>query len=477
MSYPTYAGTIDWYRFEYHQQLELQRIAPFVVPADILGYVLLIAYLMLRQKLSDASRIPVLSAIVITSIYNLRTSRTLGLAYGILIGISSAWCIALSVNLMFLLEPEKQYKRLISCSGSPKYKECPKRNIDRTTQGQSMPLSSYARLFWILDLLGSLRALHWYHGHTQAPEIATSGKKHPENCPSFGRNLGKLLLIYLCIDCLKEIIAIDPYFWGYTDYEPPGSIRTYLSSKLSLPSIDSVRTYRMIVAFAVLYVAVELISTVGVLLFVNILGPSLAGTWGEEWAYSPQYGDLEAICTRGLQGFWGTWWHQMFRSTLVSPTDAVINILQVPRKGVIARVIRLVIAFSISGAIHAAGSHTMWGNTKPLNSFLFFFLQPAGIAVQILGSWGLSKLNPRIKVSTHSRKAVNVLFTIFWLLHTFPLLADDFARGGLWLTEPFPISVLQMLGLGSASRARQIGFDYGLHVSPGRRWWQVGLAL
>lgn len=48
--------------------------------------------------------------------------------------------------------------------------------------------------------------------------------------------------------------------------------------------------------------------------------------------------------------------------------------LQVPKKGVIARVIRLVIAFSIGGAIHAAGSYTMLGDTKPLNSFLFFFL-------------------------------------------------------------------------------------------------------
>ena len=340
-----------------------------------------------------------------------------------------------------------------------------------------MPLSPSARLFWILDLLGSLRALHWYHGHTQAPKFAAFGKKPPKTYLYFGRNLGKLFLIYLCIDCLKEIIALDPYFWGYTEHDPPGYIRFYLPSKVSLLGIDLVRTYRMFVAFAVLYVAVELISTVGVLLFVNILGPSVAGTWGEEWAYSPQHGNPKIIFTRGLQGFWGSWWHQMFRSTLVSPIDAVIKILCVPKRGVIARVIKLVTAFSISGAIHASGSYTMWGDTKPLNSFLFFLLQPAGIAVQILCSWGLNKLNPRIKVSTRVRKAVNVLFTVFWLLHTFPLLADDLARGGLWLTEPFPISVLQILGLGSASRARQLGFNYGLHVFLGRRWWQVGLAL
>lgn len=477
MSYPTYAGTIDRYRSEYDQQLDTQQIAPFVVPADILQYVLLITYLMLKQKCSGTSRVLVLVAITTTSLFSLRTSRTLGLAYGILIGISSAWCIALSLNLIVLNDPTEQYERKVSCSGSPTCEDCPKHSIDCTSRGQSMPLSPSARLFWILDLLGSLRALHWYHGHTQAPKLAASGKRHPRNYLSFGRNLGKLFLIYLCIDCLKEVIALDPYFWGYTEHDPPGYIGNYLPSEISFLGLDSVRTYRMFVAFAVLYVAVELISTVGVLLFVNILGPALAGSWGEEWAYSPQYGDLEVICTRGLQGFWGSWWHQMFRSTLVSPIDPVIKILRVPKRGVIARVIKLVIAFSISGVIHASGSHTLWGNTKPLNSFLFFFLQPAGIAVQILCSWGLGKLNPGIKICTRVRKAVNVLFTVFWLLHTFPLLADDLARGGLWLTEPFPISVLQLVGLGSASRARQISFDYGLHVFVGRKWWQVGLAL
>jgi len=379
------------------------------------------------ERLFDTSRTPVPSAIVTTPIFSFRTSRTLGLAWGILMGISSAWCIALSVNLIVLHEPEEQYKRKISCSGSPKYEDCPKRSIDCTTQGQSMPLSSSARLIWILDLLGSLRALHWYHGHTQPSEFAASGKRHLKLYLSSGRNLGKLLLIYLCIDCLREIIPLDPCFWGCTDYDPPDYIRTYLPSKFSLPGIDSIRTHRMFVAIAVLYAAVEFIFTVGELLFVNILGPSLAGTWGEERAYSPQYGDLGSICTRGLQGFWGTWWHQMFRSTLVLPTDAVTNKLQVPKKGVIARAIRLVTAFSISGVIHAAGGYTMWGNTKPLNSFLFFFWQPAGIALQILGSWGFSKLNSRIKVSTHFHNAVNVLFTVFWLSDTFPLLADDFA--------------------------------------------------
>lgn len=49
--------------------------------------------------------------------------------------------------------------------------------------------------------------------------------------------------------------------------------------------------------------------------------------------------------------------------------------------------------------------------------------------MHILGSWGPSKLDPKIKVSAHFRKAANVVFTVFRLLHTFPMLADVFTEG------------------------------------------------
>lgn len=197
-------------------------------------------------------------------------------------------------------------------------------------------------------------------------------------------------------------------------------------------------------------------------------------------AYRPQYGALESVYIRGLQGWWGDWWHQMFRFALASPTDPIINVLRIDKRGTVARLIRLIVPFLISGAIHASGSYTTWGDTKPFYSFLFFILQPVGIVIQILGGLVLKKLGLQTKIHPSFGKAVNVLFTVVWLLNTFPLLADDFSRGGLWFTEPFPFSVLQTLGIGSERRSHQLSTGYGARPykgCKGCKWWQVGLAV
>lgn len=45
-------------------------------------------------------------------------------------------------------------------------------------------------------------------------------------------------------------------------------------------------------------------------------------------------------------------------------------------------------------------------------------------------------------------RLVRLVYVHVWFYHTAPLLMDDFARGGLWLYEPAPISPLRALGLG-----------------------------
>ncbi len=468
MSAPTYASTIYQYRSKFDQRCGLQQISPFVIPADISNYVLLIVYLMLMRKLPHLFKILVFLAIVTLSIVSLRTIRTLGLAYGVLVGISSSLCVVLSWNLLFLYQPAVDFKRMIAFNSNPKHNDNSKGEEEHW---QSMPSSAYTRLFWILDLLGSLRALHWTHGPRQNHASAAKCERRTDHTNSLRRNICKLLLICLFTDFLKEIVAMDPYFWGYTEHDPPD----YIKFALPLPAL--VQFYRMLIAFGTFYIALDFGYTVSFLLFVNILGPSIAGTWGQKWAYRPLYGNLNSVATRGLQGWWGAWWHQCFRFMLTSPTKAIINKLRLRKRGVVARTLGLVIPFLISGAIHACGSYTLWGETRPINAFAFFVLQPVGIALQIIGSWILSRLDLMNKIPRRVRKATNVAFTVFWLLLTFPLLADDFAQGGLWLTEPFPVSVLQILGLGSQARSDEMGFNYRLHFQTGSRWWQTGLAV
>ena len=422
------------------------------------------------RKLPHPSKIPVFLAVVALSIQSLQTSRTIGLAYGVLVGVSSSLCVILAANLLFLFEPAVDFKRMVAFNSDPRHDGDLKGERE---QWQSMPTSAYKRLFWILDLVGSLRALHWSHGQRQNHVSTATYVKHIYHNPSLRRNICKLLLIYIFVDLLIEIIALDPYFWGYTEHDAPD----YIKSILPLPAL--VQAYRMLVAFTTFYITLDFAYTVGLLLFVNILGPSIAGTWGHDWAYRPLYGNLSSVAHRGLQGWWGAWWHQCFRFVLTSPTNAIINKLRIRKCGVLAKMLGLIIPFLISGVIHACGSYSMWGKTRPINAFLFFVLQPVGIALQTISSWSLSQLGlmNNNKIPRHVREVANVAFTVFWLLWTFPLLADDLAKGGLWLTELSPISVLQILGLGSQARATSLGLSYGLRFQTGSAWWQMGLAV
>ena len=423
---------------------------------------------MLMRKLPHHSKIPVFLAIVTLSGLSLHSSRTLGLAYGVLVGISSSLCVILSVNLLFLHEPIVDLKRMIAFNSNTDHEDDSKWEEEKW---QSMPNSVYERLFWILDLVWSLRVLHWSHGRRENHVPGARLERPQKHTLSLLRHTLRLLLVYLSADLLKEIIAMDPYFWGYIEHDPPD----YIKSALPVPAL--VQAYRMLVAFATFYFALDFGYTFTLLLCVSILGPSVAGIWGHEWAYRPLYGNLSSVATRGLQGWWGAWWHQCFRFILTSPTNAIINKFGIPKRGFLARTLGIVIPFLISGAIHACGSYTMWGQTRPINAFTFFVLQPVGIAMQVMGSWSLHQSNLMHKIPHRVREATNIVFTVFWLLLTFPLLADDFAKGGLWLTEPFPISVIQILGLGSQARSSELGFDYGFRFQRGSGWWQMGLAV
>ena len=471
MSIPTYASAINEHRLQYRLQSEIDQIRPFAIPADLLNYFVLIVCLLWPHRLPVASRVLVFTIVVALSLSSMQTARTLGLSYGVMVGISSSWCVTLSLNLLLINQPVSHFERMVACRRTPKPSGHHGNGVEEDEQWQGPPKSALERFLWVLDLLGSLRALHWSH-RSHRDSISTDALKHrQESMSSPGRKIFKLLFLYLSVDGIKEVIAKDPYFWGYVDHDPPDYIKAFI------PLASLIQAYRMLVGFAVFYIAIGFLSTVCMLIFVDMLGPSLAGTWGNQWAWRTPFGDIDSVCTRGLKGWWGAWWHQMFRIPLTSIASAIVHTLNLPKMSLLSKTLRLLIPFLLSGAVHASGSYTMWGETKPFDSFLFFLLQPVGIAIQLTGSWTLHRINVLGKVPPLVRKVTNVAFTAIWLLYTFPLLADDFARGGLWLTEPFPISIFQILGLGSKARAHQLWLGHGMHLYAGRRWWQAGLAM
>jgi hypothetical protein len=107
---------------------------------------------------------------------------------------------------------------------------------------------------------------------------------------------------------------------------------------------------------------------------------------------------------------------------------------------------------------------------------MFFMMQALGVTVQttlvqLLKSAGVTQHVPKT-----IRRTANLVTTLVWMYFTAPLLVDDFARGGIWLFEPVPISIFRGLGLGpkGAGWWHWNGF---VEWRSGKSWWDSGIAF
>ena len=477
MESETYISTIRRHYAEYDQTSKAGDCIPFVLPLHILNYVILVCCISFSTGWPVLARWFTFIIVILQSALTMRESRSVGLAHGVVVGIASAWAVLITLNLLLLHDPRRDFQRMIpsksKLAASAASDEKQRASLSAKLRWQSMPDKFPANVFWTMDLLGSMRLLHWSIGRPHQKIEATGFYFDEEKMRylSLSRCLLRLLIVYLTIDVLKEIVAIDPYFWGQIGANPPPSITEFI------PCRYLIRFYRLSTAFSLIYLAIALVDTAGHILFLHILKHNIAGVWGEKWTYRPQFGTLATIYTNGLRGFWGSGWHQMFRHMLTSTADEAVKIFRLESQSQTASAVKVSFSFLISGIIHACGSYTLWGNTQPLYACLFFLLQPFGILIQYLYTQMITKSIKDDTTRYHIQGVANVGFVAAFLFLTFPLLADDFARGGLWLSEPFPVSVVQTLGFGNAQRAHSLwlGSEFGWYS--GRYWWKSGIAL
>jgi hypothetical protein len=56
-------------------------------------------------------------------------------------------------------------------------------------------------------------------------------------------------------------------------------------------------------------------------------------------------------------------------------------------------------------------------------------------------------------------------------------MGDDFARGGVWLFEPIPVSPLRGLGFGQEGDRWWCWGHIGVGWYTGKHWWESGIAF
>jgi hypothetical protein len=322
------------------------------------------------------------------------------------------------------------------------------------------------RIDWVVDLLSNFRGMSWNWRIRSLPsppkdvqrllngsDDDESKKQNPRSRPAFQPpsrrglikdTVRKFFIGYLCLDFIRTITIHDPYFRGLGTTHKPKYIPLQIQESPTLLQVS-----RLLVALFAVYWALATIFLLAPLFFSCILGSKLIGVRGEPWMYPPEWGNFKAVLDRGLAGWWGIWWHQTFRFAFEAPSKRLVGILKIDRRSLMGKILQLFIAFALSGSIHAAGSHTSIGDTRPIRGpFMFFILQPIGIMGQTLLAKALQNMGISNRMPIVVQQATNFVVVHIWLYYTAPLLIDDLAKGGTFLFEPIPFSISRLLGLG-----------------------------
>ncbi|WEW56603.1 hypothetical protein PRK78_002050 [Emydomyces testavorans] len=341
---------------------------------------------------------------------------------------------------------------------------------------QPYPKTFSHRLTWVLDLsMSSFRGVGWNWGNPTLPAVVQGTTATKSTLKSA---LMTTAIYYMGLDVLKVLMMKDPYFWGLVDSPPPhffaffGQFAGFFS-----------HIYRHLFTCLGILFALENLYGYMCIIYLSIalsLGPRTRITVPIEapWLYPPLFGPcMVAVLDDGLAGAWGKWWHQTFRFGFVSPSDWIFT--RLPRflqKKSTSFVLRVIIAFTLSGLLHACGSHTQLAATYPLSGvFLFFVLQIPGVVLQQLVAYLCTRLP--IRFPRWSKRLANLAFVVVWILLTGPFAADDFSRGGIWLFEPVPFSPLRALGFGAPDEGWLCWHGKWIRAWKGERWWQQGIQI
>ena len=364
---------------------------------------------------------------------------------------------------------------------------------------QPYPASSLVdRIYWILDIWTNFRLMGWDHkvsGMPSYPEkiqvqLDASDKKppKPQDVPKTRAGLGRYdsfrplikhnlwLFVkgYLILDLVLTLTHHDPYFRGEINAPPPANLPRFMKSSPNF----WVRGYRLTACMIFIWLGLRTILVLAPLCFVGVTGGKHLGIWSEPWLYPDHFASYTVVFERGLRGWWGQWWHQSFRAVFEAGSGWIVDTLGVQKRSLTGTVVVILTSFVMSGLIHASGSKSQQGQNYPASGpMAFFLLQPIGLALEMYCHRLLSRLRGTRSSPWWLASLTYFVWVHFWFWLTAPLLADDMARGGLWLMEMVPFSPMRALGFGTKYDKFFCWQGPVAYIYRGRPWISTGIAL
>ncbi|TLD26453.1 hypothetical protein PspLS_04858 [Pyricularia sp. CBS 133598] len=287
----------------------------------------------------------------------------------------------------------------------------------------------------------------------------------------FLTRLGRPLLAYLALDVSATLMKHDPYFrTGRHEVAPSPSAP--LAPHLPPALLYMYRSFlASMIVFNALWALFSLDQVIRRWLMTRLFGRDVRT---ELWQYSDSFGSFVQILDHGLGGLWGRSWHQTFRIGFTAPS---VLLLAGTKSKAVKKLMGSLVAFCISGAMHATGSFTMPRGARPWMPWLFFILAWVGTVAQTALYHGLGLNRVAMRLPRVARRASNLLFSCAWMLLTCWVFVDDMCRAGMWMFEPVPFSFARAAGLGMPGDEDVWRIKEPLiYWHTGRHWWDTGLA-
>jgi hypothetical protein len=141
-------------------------------------------------------------------------------------------------------------------------------------------------------------------------------------------------------------------------------------------------------------------------------------------------------------GFWGNFWHDLFRFQFLTITRKLIPDPKNSKRSAhsIYGFFYMTIVFALSGSMHAAGSYAELRKTAPLWLFAGFLVQSVGVALQEM----ITMLLVKLKVGPGVKKAVINCYWLSWGCLTAPMVIGDMAACGLFQSKVIPFGFIDM---------------------------------
>ncbi|ETN46505.1 uncharacterized protein HMPREF1541_00690 [Cyphellophora europaea CBS 101466] len=478
---------------------------PYIWPWDTLPALWLFLGLLILPRLPGKTarivRIPLLALIFGQGAWTCMRARSIQMAGGYGIGLTDDWGFIMTAALLCFSDLKQDFQRLearpiggsapvedhtgsaqstaTEANGSltertdSRMEQKPSSTLGQvdesrahpyTVDWQSYPSDIKHCVLWITDLLISFRGVNWnyrlvnfhpFHSAPQNPFEAerpdhksrTAEKTAPPSINDIQRKARRsAILLYLGLDLAKTLVIHDPYYFGLAPIDSPHPLWLLQSH----PFLT--RLCRLLLSLYSIIVALSCIFNLSPLLFPLL--PDFSTQTGHPISHPSMYPPLWSptpitdLLRGGLPAFWGKIWHQMFRFGISQPSAYLIRRYHLNPRSQSGRALQLLIAFGLTASIHAMAAATSFP-PNPLNpprpitgSGLFFVLQALGMLAQTAFA---EAVGSKKRWPVGARKAGNAAFVVVWLWYTGPILSDDFARTGVWMFEPLPISLFRGL--------------------------------